>query len=216
MKNNIWSSITNFASSVHDIASLVSFMVFLVNGRYRTLLDRVLRLRLVVPSNQVRREVSFEYLNRQLVWHAFTEFLLFILPLMGINRWRRLLSKAWRKAKSLTTDEDEKGELSFLPERTCPICYQEQNPTSAEQIMSMTGGISGSVETDITNPYESGCGCKYCYVCLASRLADGEGFNCLRCGEVIRECHPWSGDVIEAKKTVTFQSDDGVDQLDDE
>ena len=81
--------------------------------------------------------------------------------------------------------------------------------------MPMTGGIAGSAETDITNPYEAECGCKYCYVCLASRLADGEGFVCLRCGESTKECRPWSGDVIEARKTVTFEAaDDVVDQDD--
>jgi peroxin-2 len=194
----------NFTSSTHDVAAFVSFLVFLVNGRYRTLLDRVLRLRLVAPSNQVRREVSFEYLNRQLVWHAFTEFLLFLLPLMGINRWRRWLSKAWRKAKSLTQGEEEKGELTFLPERTCAICYQDQNPTTTEQALSMTGGIIGSAQTDITNPYEASCGCIYCFVCIASRLADGEGFVCLRCGELVKHCKPWPGDVVDTKKTVTF------------
>ena len=106
-ESNSWSRITSFLSSTHDVAAFVSFLIFLVNGRYRTLIDRFLGLRLVAPTNQVRREVSFEYLNRQLVWHAFTEFLLFLLPLMGINRWRRWLSKAWRKAKSFTSTEEE-------------------------------------------------------------------------------------------------------------
>ncbi|KAL8966508.1 MAG: hypothetical protein Q9183_003344, partial [Haloplaca sp. 2 TL-2023] len=118
------SRLSSLASSAHSVAAFVSFLVFLVNGRYRTLLDRLLRLRLISPSNHLSRQVSFEYLNRQLVWHAFTEFLLFLLPLVGITRWRRWLSKAWRKAKILVKPESEeqetkhKGELGFLPERT--------------------------------------------------------------------------------------------------
>ena len=151
--------------------------------------------------------ISFEYLNRQLVWHAFTEFLLFLLPLLGVSRWRRWISKAWRKVKSVAKDEDEGGELQFLPERTCAICYQEQNLTASEEALMMTSGVVGSVQTDVTNPYEGSCGCVYCYVCLASRLADGEAFLCLRCGEILRHCKPWSGDVLESKKSVTF--DDG-------
>ena len=209
-KENILTRLTSIALMTHDVASLVSFLVFLVNGRYRTLMDRVLRLRLVAPSNQISREVSFEYLNRQLVWHAFTEFLLFILPILGVNRWRRWISKAWRKAKSLTGGEDEGGELSFLPERTCAICYQEQNPTTSEEVLMASSGVVGSATTDITNPYEASCGCLYCYVCLGRRLVDGEGFFCLRCGEEVKQCKPWPGDVIEAKKSVSF--DDGVSQ----
>ena len=39
---------------------------------YRTPLERVLGMRLVYATRQTSRAVSFEFLNRQLVWHAFT------------------------------------------------------------------------------------------------------------------------------------------------
>ncbi|KAK4627231.1 Peroxisomal biogenesis factor 2 [Fulvia fulva] len=215
------SQVTTYASTTRSITSFLSFLVFLYNGRYRTLTDRILRLRLVPSSNQTSREVSFEFLNRQLVWHAFTEFLLFLLPLVGISRWRRWLSRAWKKTKTTTiklfsgapTDEEDedddiqKGELSFLPERTCAICYQDQNPTggqSEQDIISSSAaaansGITGSAMTDITNPYQAeSCGCIYCFVCLAQRIEaeEGEGWVCLRCGEIVKECRPWHGDVV--------------------
>lgn len=218
------SRLSDIASTVHSTAAFASFLVFLVNGRYRTLLDRLLRLRLAPPTSQVSREVSFEYLNRQLVWHAFTEFLLFVLPLVGISRWRRWLARAWRKTKSVMRSDGEEesdikaGEFAFLPERTCAICYQDQNstPASEAEIVAAAGasGVIGSAQTDITNPYETiPCGCIYCFVCLASRLEaeEGQGWTCLRCGEDVKECKPWSGDVIEeatkpstSSKTVGF------------
>jgi peroxin-2 len=167
-------------------------------------------MRLAPPSTQVSREVSFEYLNRQLVWHAFTEFLLFLLPLVGIGRWRRWLSRAWRRTVSSLKVKNEgeeevkgQGELAFLPERTCPICYAGQNPTSTsenEVLGGNSGGIIGSAQTDITNPYETiPCGCLYCYVCIAEKLEseEGEGWICLRCGEIVNKCKPWDGDVLE-------------------
>ena len=219
---------SSIASTTHSIAAFLSFSVFLVNGRYRTLLDRILRMRLASPTSQVSREVSFEYLNRQLVWHAFTEFLLFLLPLVGIGRWRRWLSKAWRKTKGLVQNEIEvesdvmKGELAFLPERTCAICYQDQNPTttSGNEIIAISGasgGIVGSAHTDVTNPYETiPCGCLYCFVCIAKRLEaeEGEGWTCLRCGGLVKECKPWGGDVREkifvsrGGKSVSFPNED--------
>ncbi|KAF4632688.1 hypothetical protein G7Y89_g5441 [Cudoniella acicularis] len=218
------SRLSDTISTLHSTAAFASFLVFLVNGRYRTLLDRILRLRLAPPISQVSREVSFEYLNRQLVWHAFTEFLLFVLPLVGISRWRRWLSRVWRKTKSIMRsggeEEDVKaGEFTFLPERTCAICYQDQNSTSALEaeiiVAAGASGIIGSAQTDITNPYETiPCSCIYCFVCLASRLEaeEGEGWTCLRCGEEVKECKPWSGDVIEetsksvaTSKTVGFK-----------
>lgn len=222
--------ITEYLDSAHDVASLASFLVFLVNGRYRTLTDRLLRLRLTPTSHSTSREVSFEYLNRQLVWHAFTEFLLFLLPLVGISRWRRILSRTWRKLKSSllallgraptsSDGEDEKpaGELGFLPERTCAICYRDQNPTTASEQDIMTqsaggGGVVGSAATDITNPYEAvPCGCIYCFACLAQRIAneEGEGWTCLRCGETIKECRPWNGDIIEERLPSQSQASHG-------
>ena len=224
------SRLSSFASTTHSIAAFASFLVFLLNGRYRTLTDRLLRLRLAPPMSQVSREVSFEYLNRQLVWHAFTEFLLFLLPLVGISRWRRWLSRGLRKAKALvrstgSEDDDDltaKGELAFLPERTCAICYHDQNPisTSENELMAVTGasgGVIGSAQTDVTNPYETiPCGCVYCFVCIATMLEgeEGEGWICLRCGELVKECKPWVGDVLEetstpgAKKKVSFSGDE--------
>lgn len=209
------SKLTSWASTTHELAALLSFLVFLYNGKYRTLVDRLLRMRLTPASARTSREVSFEYLNRQLVWHAFTEFLLFLLPLVGIARWRRWLARAWKKFKSTVTrkpeDEDDTagGELGFLPERTCAICYRDQSvvPGGSEaDVMAQSagaaggGGVIGSAQTDITNPYEAiPCGCIYCFVCLAQKIEaeEGEGWTCLRCGEVVKECKPWGGDVLE-------------------
>ncbi|RAQ68632.1 peroxisome biosynthesis protein (Peroxin-2) [Aspergillus flavus] len=221
---------TDLISTTHSIAAFISFLVFLVNGRYRTLVDRILRIRLTPPSAQASREVSFEYLNRQLVWHAFTEFLLFLLPLVGISRWRRWISRAWRRTMSSIRSSDgdseeaeKQGELAFLPERTCAICYKASNPESATEseviaASAASGGILGSAQTDITNPYEAiPCGCVYCFVCLVQKIEgeEGEGWICLRCGEIVKKCKPWHGDVLEearpqssSGKIVGFAVDD--------
>ena len=148
---------------------------------------------------------------------------------MGISRWRRWLSRAWRKAKSLVrrSDEDDnaeksKGELAFLPERTCAICYQDQNPisTTENEVLAVTGasgGVIGSAQTDVTNPYETiPCECIYCFVCIATRLdaEAGQGWICLRCGELVKECKPWAGDVLEevsrppSGKSVSFSDEE--------
>ena len=78
--------------STHTALSLVSFVVFLWNGRYvclsphislrfadhvgiyryRTLADRLLQMPLEPARKLVKRNVSYEFMNRQMVWHAFT------------------------------------------------------------------------------------------------------------------------------------------------
>lgn len=225
--------LTSWLSTTHSIAAFLSFLVFLVNGRYRTLTDRLLRLRLTPPSSQVSREVSFEYLNRQLVWHAFTEFLLFLLPLVGISRWRRWLSRVWRKTKlALRASGDDSGDdtvpeksgpLAHLPEGICAICYQDQNPanTSDAEVLGINVGangigMTGSATIDIVNPYETvPCGCVYCFVCIATKLEaeEGEGWTCLRCGEVVKMCHVWDGDVMVMNNTTSTEKEKAVNYV---
>lgn len=119
------------------------------------------------------------------------------------------------------------GELAFLPERTCAICYQDQNPTSTSEnellaVAGQSGNLIGSGLTDITNPYETlPCACIYCFMCIATRLAseEGQGWQCLRCGELVQECRPWAGDVVEDasrlpnRKAVTFSTAEASEDI---
>jgi peroxin-2 len=170
--------------------------------------------------------------------------LLFLLPLVGVSKWRRILNRSWRSillflkrsfGSGNASDDDEdaipKGELGFLPERTCAICYSDQNPVagtgSEAEILASTagGGVIGSAQTDITNAYEAiPCGHIYCFVCLAQKIdaEEGEGWTCLRCGETVKECKPWNGDVLEelprpsSSKSVGFTAIDEKTQHDDD
>ncbi|PFH52844.1 hypothetical protein AMATHDRAFT_139077 [Amanita thiersii Skay4041] len=75
--------------STHTLFGLINFIAFLWNGRHRTLVDRLLGMQLVPSRKLVRRDVSYEFMNRQMVWHAFTEFLIFLLPLINARAIRR-------------------------------------------------------------------------------------------------------------------------------
>ena len=89
-RRKLWDWMSSIEST-HAALSLVSFVFFLWNGRcvgftqhctipnsylalgrYRTLTDRLLQMRLVPARKLVRRNVSYEFMNRQMVWHAFT------------------------------------------------------------------------------------------------------------------------------------------------
>jgi len=129
-----------------------------------------------------------------------------------------------RKAKSLGSNSNEeasilknrKGELSFLPEKTCAICFKE---TSADAD-GRGPGAGGS--TDVTNPYEAiPCGHLYCYICITSKIAleEGEGWECLRCNTLIKKCRPWKGvlgdgfseEVVAGNsKKVGFESNENI------
>ena len=57
----------------------------------RSLLERLLSARLVYARPSAARAISFEYLNRQLVWHELSELLLFVLPLVDVGAIKRVL-----------------------------------------------------------------------------------------------------------------------------
>lgn len=57
----------------------------------RSVIERMLGARLVMQKAVMGRALSFEYLNRQLVWHELSELMLFVLPLLRVTRLKRLL-----------------------------------------------------------------------------------------------------------------------------
>ncbi|CCM04786.1 uncharacterized protein FIBRA_06979 [Fibroporia radiculosa] len=134
--------------SLHGLLALSNFVVFLWNGRYRTVIDRLLGLRLVSARRMARRDVSYEFMNRQMVWHAFTEFLLFLLPLINTRALRRrltnvfsrlrpahLLPKCFRSIAGLPTPDVgndkiqiRKGRYWALPQDQCAICAENASP----------------------------------------------------------------------------------------
>ncbi|KAK4057724.1 peroxisome assembly protein (Peroxin-2) [Microbotryomycetes sp. JL221] len=97
--------ILNSTENVINMAGLINFLVFLYDGRYRTLVDRMLGMRLIYAQRSITPNVSFEFLNRQLVWEAFTEFIMFLMPLINISKLRRkllnFLNKRIHQYKSL-------------------------------------------------------------------------------------------------------------------
>lgn len=150
--------------AVFGAASLANSLVFLNRGVYSTLRDRVLGARLVLERASVARALSFEYLNRQLVWTEISELLLFILPLISVTPMRSLLSKLPRfaavvspPAAASTAGGSDGGSLA-----PCGIC-----------------DTAAPLRPFVAQP----CGHVFCYYCLAARTQADARYACVRCGE---------------------------------
>ncbi|KAJ3701595.1 hypothetical protein LUZ61_005300 [Rhynchospora tenuis] len=98
---------------LYKAASFLNLLLFLYGGRYRSIIERLLKARLVYESPNMNRSVSFEYMNRQLVWNEFSEMLLLLLPLLNSPSVKKFFSP-FSKEKSNGT-ADDKAE--------CPICH---------------------------------------------------------------------------------------------
>ncbi|KAJ3369742.1 peroxisome assembly protein (Peroxin-2) [Allomyces arbusculus] len=188
------------AETAWTVISLVTLVRFLVTGRYRTPLERVMRLRVVPASIATQRTISLAFLHRQMLWNAFTEFLLFALPLYRhlAPRIRRILLRYFPALRFLTSSR--LATLAQLPIGTCPVCVStsptfQTDPTHAVQDPEVLDKYRANMPVR-ADP----CGCVYCYYCAqvkhAEEVADmdtakeddkvGEEkveWTCVRCGK---------------------------------
>ncbi|MES1914766.1 MAG: hypothetical protein MHM6MM_006802, partial [Cercozoa sp. M6MM] len=144
---------------LYRVCSVVNLVVFLRTGRYRSLLDRVLRMRLVYARRDVSRvvslvstwhvsgcgpiwhvahlarvtwhvwghlarvcvvrQVSFEFMNQQLVWSGMSDFLLHVMPLINFAKLRRFLR--WCFGYSRGREKEAPTTVS-LGVSSCGIC----------------------------------------------------------------------------------------------
>jgi peroxin-2 len=99
-----------FLETSYRALAMVNFIVFLSDGRYRDVLDRILGIRLVYLRSRVMRQVAFDFMNQQLVWQGFSEFFVFVLPFINFERIR-----SWIR-KLLRLSSDNKAGAG------CPVC----------------------------------------------------------------------------------------------
>jgi peroxin-2 len=175
--------------------SLANFLVFLYDGRYKSLIDRILGMRLTYIRKDVQHQISHEFMNRQLVWTAFTEFLLFILPLINLSRMRNTLGRMFSKSNSID-----------LPPQICAICYQNEQASANSNTESLgmgtttSGPFSSGTGNRAVNPYVTNCGHVFCYYCLKTATMVDSDYHCPRCLTRVEGMERWNGDISSVEK----------------
>ncbi|KAJ1901152.1 peroxisome assembly protein (Peroxin-2) [Kickxella alabastrina] len=176
LRNRIW-RMAGWLERAAKVAALANLLAFFAAGQYKSVLERVLGLRLVSARPQMAQSVSFEFLNRQLVWHAFTEFVMFALPLLKPARARAWAVRNVRAVLRLPPAAVDPV-IEKLPENVCAICFSTAAADSSVPVEPSSCLVS--------NPYIADCGHSYCYVCIKTRLmVEGSECSCLRCGHKV-------------------------------
>ncbi|WVQ99378.1 hypothetical protein IAU59_006511 [Kwoniella sp. CBS 9459] len=146
-RKKVW-KILGKVENAGRVWELISWICFLFDRRYPSLLMRILGLRLVPSQPHLTRLVSYEFMNRQLVWGAFTEFAMFSVPLLPslpshlsptnlLAPIKTLLSQPTTvdystlpllpHGVSSSTDtwqqQQHTSPYAGLPKSTCPICH---------------------------------------------------------------------------------------------
>ncbi|KAF8821510.1 Pex2 / Pex12 amino terminal region protein [Cardiosporidium cionae] len=83
----LWPLLRLCDTAISSFIALNAF-VFIVEGEHRSLVDRLLGLKMAHIAPAAPRHVSFEVLNRHLYWHSFTELMLVVAPLLYIPQMR--------------------------------------------------------------------------------------------------------------------------------
>ncbi|RKP15342.1 Pex12 amino terminal region-domain-containing protein [Piptocephalis cylindrospora] len=178
LKYKVWKMVQH-AERLWKTASLLHFILFLWHGRFRSIPERILGLRWVWARRQSTRGVSFEFLNRQLVWHAFTEFLMFLVPLVDLGRFRTNL-------RQLLSRRQSPSQYADLPKDICAICLEEgeEELTGPSGAGTPEGQSLTIAQCRITLPYVTDCNHLYCHYCVVARRGT-IGWACPRCGHTV-------------------------------
>uniref|UniRef100_A0A3B3HV65 Peroxisome biogenesis factor 2 n=1 Tax=Oryzias latipes TaxID=8090 RepID=A0A3B3HV65_ORYLA len=151
-------------SGVAKFASLINFFIFLRNGRHPILSERIAGAQAVLSKPNVTRDVTYQYMNRELLWHGFADFLIFLLPLMDTRKLKAAVSSFVFGEES--SDRKESGERRELW-KECGLCGEWP-----------------------TMPHTVGCQHVFCYYCIKShRIADAR-LTCPKCGAETRQPEP--------------------------
>ena len=155
------SNAVNALEATYSALALLNLFAFLNRGRYRTLTERALRTRLVYDEPHARRMVSYEYLNRQLVWREVSELALFVLPMVSAPRLRRAASRAFGAGPGVARGGDGVGGAEGGAEGTVGPCVEcGADPAGARYA-------------------STSCGHAFCYYCAAARAGiRGTGYVC--------------------------------------
>ncbi|XP_022090389.1 peroxisome biogenesis factor 2-like isoform X1 [Acanthaster planci] len=158
----IWKALYLFEKLL-SVASLVNFLVFLQDGRYQFLHERLLGIRAQFAQRQVARQVSFEFMTRELLWHGFAEFLFFVLPFINFRRVRNFLQ---RKLFRPSPTAGVKVELALRRDqrlyKECAVCGEWP-----------------------TTPRHIGCQHVFCYYCVQSNFLADPAYTCPLCSHPV-------------------------------
>uniref|UniRef100_A0A1B6EL78 Peroxisome biogenesis factor 2 n=1 Tax=Cuerna arida TaxID=1464854 RepID=A0A1B6EL78_9HEMI len=138
-----------------QVASLLNYLLFLRQGVFPNLTDRLVGIK-PVSATSMSRVVGYSFMTRELLWHGFIELMVFVFPLVNY----KYLQRRARKYIGYTRAKDCRQEgLVYTVATRCSVC---QEPPVL--------------------PHHMGCAHSFCYYCLQSnRMADSK-FECPSCG----------------------------------
>ena len=173
--------LTGTASLLHRTLQLVNLAAFLLDGRFPTLLLRLLGIRLLYIRSRLTRSLAFDYMHQQLALSVLSELTGCLLPLLPLASLHaactaamRFLLPAYFPVKRQLQGGEAEGEAERRDEQGgCGVC-----------------GRADCVMSCVTLP----CLHLSCYYCTASQMQADRSWACPVCGELVQATERWSED----------------------
>ncbi|NXR07768.1 PEX2 factor, partial [Semnornis frantzii] len=156
-------SLISFATGLVKLCGLLNFLVFLQQGRFATLTERILGIRAVFGRPQGIRQLGFDYMNRELLWHGFAEFLIYLLPFINLQKIKLKIS-SWCLPVAGLPSSDQAAAARC---KECSLCGEWPSL-----------------------PHTIGCSHVFCYYCVKSNYLHDLDFTCPKCGSEVQSLQP--------------------------
>ncbi|XP_047478601.1 LOW QUALITY PROTEIN: peroxisome biogenesis factor 2-like [Penaeus chinensis] len=159
----IASRVVNQVEILYKMAEVMNLLVFLHQGVYPSVIERVLGLKPVSSSVGNVRTISYVYFTRELLWHGFAELLAFVLPLINLQYFHNVVRKMLPSSVDEEDDDNDiQQEINFNHQTTCVVC-------NSLPIL----------------PHNFGCQHLACYYCIHSSYVSDPTFTCPLCDHTI-------------------------------
>ncbi|NXG41236.1 PEX2 factor, partial [Psilopogon haemacephalus] len=156
-------SLIGFGTGLVKLCGLLNFLVFLQQGRFATLTERVLGIRAVFGRPQGIRQLGFDYMNRELLWHGFAEFLIYLLPFINLQKIKLKIFSWCLPVTGLPSSE----QAAAAQLKECSLCGEWPSL-----------------------PHTIGCSHVFCYYCIKSNYLHDLDFTCPKCGSEVHSLQP--------------------------
>jgi len=92
---------------------LINFLLFMKSNNYRSLSERLLKVKMQKIDPSKKRELDFTYVNRVIVWNSIGNSLSYLLPFIDVGVVKSLFNQSSKLTEQTTLDENEMGTDNF-------------------------------------------------------------------------------------------------------
>lgn len=162
------------------IARYLNHVAFLFYGKYMSLADRTCGMLLVTKKEQEGAPMSYEYLSRELLWHGFSEFAVFVLPYLDFRWLFAQVTRRLRQAPPPSTEDAAAGDSK-------PV-GTDKNNNGGVALAGPTVDVEACALCNQSPPWSSHrskCGHTFCYYCASTAVLQNSSAECPLCYELL-------------------------------